>query len=286
MNHVKTFLLMTLLTVILILLGGAIAGEQGLIMAFFFALLLNFGTYWFSDTLAIKMTRSRPVSEQDAPQLYASVRRLAGNAGLPMPALYITPSTQPNAFATGRSPKKAAVAVTEGIMQALTQDELDGVLAHELAHIKNRDTLISTVATVMAGTLTFVARMGQYRLIFGGMRGGRDNSGAAILQIIALIIAPIAALIIRMAISRSREYIADETGARIAGSSNGLASALLKMQNIAERGRPMQINEATSHMFIINPFSGNDFAKIFSTHPPIEQRVARLRRIEDQPSMR
>jgi heat shock protein HtpX len=286
MNHVKTFLLMTLLTVILILLGGAIAGEQGLIMAFFFALLLNFGTYWFSDTLAIKMTRSRPVSEHDAPQLYASVRRLSGNAGLPMPALYITPSTQPNAFATGRSPKKSAVAVTEGIMQALTQEELDGVLSHELAHIKNRDTLISTVATVMAGTLTFVARIGQYRLIFGGMRGGRDNSGAAILQIVALIIAPIAALIIRMAISRSREYIADESGARIAGSPTGLASALLKMQNIAERGQPMKINEATSHMFIINPFSGNDFAKIFSTHPPIEQRVARLRRIEDQPSMR
>lgn len=281
MNHVKTFLLMTILTVLLIVLGGAIAGEQGLIMAFGFALVMNLFSYWFSDSIAIKMTRSREVSRSEQPQLYDMVERLAQNAGLPTPRVYITPSSQPNAFATGRNPRHAAVAVTEGILQLLNREELEGVIAHELAHIKNRDTLISTIATVMAGALAFLARMGQYRMIFGGMRGSRNNAGGAavLIQLLAIIFAPLAAMLIRMAISRSREYIADASGARIAGSPNGLAGALMKMESAA-RGRPMRINEAASHMFIINPLSGQGMAKLFSTHPPIQDRVQRLRQIE------
>ena len=282
MNHVKTFLLMTLLTVLLVVLGGAIAGEQGLIMAFGFALVLNLFSYWFSDSIAIRMTRSREVSREEQPELYDMVERLSQNAGLPTPRVYVTPSPQPNAFATGRNPRHAAVAVTEGIMRILDRTELEGVIAHELAHIKNRDTLISTIATVMAGALAFVARMGQYRMIFGGMRGSRNNAGGAavLIQLLAIIFAPLAAMLIRMAISRSREYIADAGGARIAGNSGGLASALLKMEQHAQ-GRPMRINEAASHMFIINPLSGQGMARMFSTHPPIQDRVRRLRQIED-----
>lgn len=282
MNHVKTFFLMTLLTVLLIVLGGAIAGQQGLIMAFGFALVLNLFSYWFSDSIAIKMTRSREVSRQQQPQLFDMVERLSQQAGLPTPRIYVTPSQQPNAFATGRNPRHAAVAVTEGIMRVLEPSELEGVIAHELAHIRNRDTLISTIATVMAGALAFLARMGQYRMIFGGMRGSRSSGGgsAILIQLLAIIFAPLAAMLIKMAISRSREYIADAGAARIAGDPNGLASALLKMEQHAQ-GRPMQINEAASHMFIVNPLSRQGMARMFSTHPPIQDRVRRLRQIED-----
>ncbi|TVR02269.1 MAG: protease HtpX [Spirochaetaceae bacterium] len=282
MNHIKTLLLMSLLTVLLIVLGGAIAGEQGLIMAFGFALVLNLFSFWFSDSIALRMTRSREVSASEQPQLHAMIERLSRNAGLPMPKVYLTPSSQPNAFATGRNPRHAAVAVTEGIMRILDESELEGVIAHELAHIKNRDTLISTIATVMAGALAFIARMGQYRMIFGGIRGSRNNNagGAAVLiQLVAIIFAPIAALLIKMAISRSREFIADASGARIAGSPDGLARALLKMEQHAQ-GHPMRINEAASHMFIINPLSRQGMARMFSTHPPIQERVQRLRSIE------
>jgi len=272
---------MALLTIVFILLGGAIAGEQGLIMAFVIALVLNFIGYWKSDTIAIKMTRSRPLSENEAPELYAMVRKLTQGASMPMPKLYLTPSSQPNAFATGRSPKHAAVAVTAGIMKMLDRRELEGVIAHELAHIRNYDTLISTFATVLAGALAFIARMGQFRMLFGGMRGNRNNGAALALQLVAIILAPIAAMLVRMAISRSREYLADATGARIAGTPDGLASALTKMSRAAERN-PMRINEAASHMFIVNPIAGQRFASLFSTHPPLEQRVARLRRIEDK----
>ncbi len=281
MYRIKTFFLMALLTIVFILLGGAIAGEQGLIMAFVIALVLNFIGYWKSDTIAIKMTRSRPLSENEAPELYAMVRKLTQGASMPMPKLYLTPSSQPNAFATGRSPKHAAVAVTAGIMKMLDRRELKGVIAHELAHIRNYDTLISTFATVLAGALAFIARMGQFRMLFGGMRGNRNNGAALALQLVAIILAPIAAMLVRMAISRSREYLADATGARIAGTPDGLASALTKMSRAAERN-PMRINEAASHMFIVNPIAGQRFASLFSTHPPLEQRVARLRRIEDK----
>ncbi len=281
MYRIKTFFLMALLTVVFILVGGAIAGEQGLIMAFIIALVLNFIGYWKSDTIAIKMTRSRPLSESEAPELYAMVRNLTQNASMPMPKLYLTPSSQPNAFATGRNPKHAAVAVTEGILKMLDRRELEGVIAHELAHIKNYDTLISTFATVLAGALAFLARMGQFRLLFGGMRGNRNNGAAVLLQLVAIILAPLAAMLVKMAISRSREYLADATGARIAGTPDGLASALSKMSRAAERN-PMRINEAASHMFIVNPIAGQRFSNLFSTHPPLEQRVARLRRIEDK----
>lgn len=276
MDRLKTFLLMTLLTVVVVIFGGLLGGEEGLIMAFIFALALNFVTYWFSDRIAISMTRSRPLTENEAPEIYEMVRRLTNRARMPMPAIYLTPSSQPNAFATGRSPNKAAVAVTEGILRLLNREELEGVIAHELAHVKNRDTLISTMAAVMAGVLTFLARMGQYRMIFGGRN--RNSGAATLLQLLAIIFAPLAAIIIRMAISRSREYVADNTGARIAGSSQGLASALMKMQRHVQ-GNPMKVNEATAHLFILNPISAKGLGSLFSTHPPIEERVKRLRKI-------
>ena len=277
MYRLKTFLLMVLLTVVLILLGGAIAGEQGLIMAFVFSLIINFFSYWYSDKLAIKMTKSRPLKEEEAPEVYRMVRKLTQKARMPMPKIYLTPSSQPNAFATGRNPKNAAIAVTEGILRLLDEEELEGVIAHELAHIKNRDTLISTIAAVMAGVLTFVARMGRYRMIFGGSR--RQGGGAsALIRILAMIFAPLAAIIIRMAISRSREYVADETGAKISGNPKGLASALQKMQANVQRN-PMKVNEATSHMFILNPLSGEGLSKLFSTHPPVNERVKKLKEL-------
>lgn len=275
MDHLKTFLFMTLLTVIFVVFGGVLGGEEGLIMAFFFALVINFFSYWFSDRIAITMTRSRPLTEKEAPEIYEMVRRLTQRARMPMPKIYLTPASQPNAFATGRNPKNAAVAVTEGILRLLSREELEGVIAHELAHIKNRDTLISTMAAVMAGALAFLARMSQYRMLFGGRR--RD-SGGALIQILAIIFAPLAAIIIRLAISRSREYVADETGARIAGESRGLANALMKMQH-SVKGQPMQVNEATAHLFILNPISAKGLGALFSTHPPIEERVKRLKKI-------
>ncbi len=273
MNRIKTFVLMTLLTVVFIVLGGMIAGENGVIMAFVFALIINLISYWFSDKIAIKMTRSRPLSEEEAPEIYKIVRKLTNKARLPMPKIFLTPSEQPNAFATGRNPENAAIAVTEGIRRLLSKEELEGVIAHELAHVKNRDTLISTIAAVMAGALAFLARMGRFQMIFG--RRNR-NSGTALIQLVAIIFAPLAAIIIRMAISRSREYIADETGAGISGNPEGLANALLKMQGYV-KNRPMKINEATSHLFILNPISSEGIGRLFSTHPPVEERVKRLR---------
>ncbi len=279
MHRFKTFVLMTLLTVLLIILGGAIAGEQGLVMAFVISLGINFFSYWFSDKMAIKMTKSRPLSEEEAPEVYDIVRRLSNRANLPMPDIYLTPSQQPNAFATGRNPKNAAIAVTEGITRLLDKDELEGVIAHELAHIKNRDTLISTIVAVMAGVLTFLSRMGRFRMIFGGRRRNNEGGGvAALLQIVAIILAPIAAILIRMAISRSREYVADQTGAQISGRPEGLASALQKMQRQVN-AKPMEINESTSHMFILNPLSKEGVTKLFSTHPPLEERIERLNKM-------
>jgi heat shock protein HtpX len=278
MHRTKTFLLMFSLIIIFMFLGGIIAGENGVLMAFIFALAINIISYWNSDKIAIKMTKSKPLSESDAPEIYNIVRKLTQNAELPMPDIYLTPSNQPNAFATGRNPEHAAVAVTQGLINLLNEDELEGVIAHELAHVKNRDTLISTMAAVMAGALAFLARMGRFRMIFGGRRN--NNGAGALLQLVAIIFAPLAAILIKMAISRSREYIADETGGKISGNPEGLASALEKMEHYSQGGQPMQINEAAAHMFILNPLSSEGMAKLFSSHPPTEERIKKLRQLK------
>ncbi len=277
-NQLKTFVLMTGLTVLFVVLGGVIAGDQGLYIAFFLAVALNFAAYWFSDRLALTMTRSRPLKRSEAPELYEMVERLSKEANMPMPRLFIMPTDQPNAFATGRNPNNGVVSVTQGLLNMLNKDEIEGVLAHELAHIKNRDILISSIAAVLAGALTIVARIGFWGNMMGGGRRREGGAAGAILQLVAIILAPIAALLIRMAISRSMEYHADATAAGITGKPENLASALLSIQRGAQR-RPYQVNEAASHMFIINPLSGGKatMANLFSTHPPVEDRVRRLR---------
>lgn len=275
MNTLKTFFLLTLLTLILIWAGNAIGGRTGLTIALVLALGMNFFAYWFSDKMVLAMYRAKPITEAEAPELYYIVRNLATKAGLPMPKVYIIRQEQPNAFATGRNPQHAAVAVTTGIMHILSRDELAGVIAHELAHIKHRDILISTIAATIAGAISYLAHMAQWALIFGGIGGDDDDGGNPLVTIVMIIIIPIAAMIVQMAVSRSREYAADEGGARIAGNPRYLSDALRKL-HYASRQIPMKANEATAHMFIVNPFSGKSLMKLFSTHPPIEERVARL----------
>lgn len=278
-NQIKTVFLMSLLTVLVILAGNAIGGSGGMQIAFIFAMVMNFGSYWFSDKMALAMTKAQPISREQSPELYAMVERLADNANLPMPRLYMTPSPQPNAFATGRNPNHAAIAVTQGLMQILNREELEGVLAHEMAHIKNRDILISTLAAVMAGVITTLAHWAQWALMFGGA-GGNDEEGASGLAALPLIIlGPIAAMLVQMGISRSREYLADATGAEIAGNSSGLANALQKLER-SSAAIPMNVNPSASHMFIVNPLNARRVANLFSTHPPIEERVKRLYTME------
>ena len=280
MNHIKTMFLMVLLTAVLLLVGGLIAGSEGVIIAFVIALVMNFFAYWYSDKMAIAMTRSKPLNENEAPQVYKAMQELTYNANMPMPRLYLMPTEQPNAFAAGRNPQNAVISVTQGLVKMLNYEELKGVLAHELAHIRNRDILISTIAAVVAGALMFVARIGLWGMMFGGAR--RQGGGHPIILLIklaALILAPLGAMLIRMAISRTREYGADATGAQIARNPEGLASALQKMESAA-RQRPIQVNEAASHMFIVNPLSAKGVSKLFSTHPPIAERVKRLRYLD------
>ncbi len=272
----KVWMLMAVLTGLLVLLGRAIGGESGALIFLLIALGMNFFGYYYSDKIAIKMTRSRPVSESEAPELYAMVRRLCQSARLPMPKLYITPSLQPNAFATGRNPQNSAVAVTEGLMKLLNRTELEGVLAHELAHIKNRDVLVGTIAATLAGAITMIASVIQWGAILGLNRDEEDGLGSMVGAIALAIVAPIAAMLIQMAVSRSREYMADAAGARMAGNSEGLANALLKLERGA-RAVPMQVNPAASHLFIVNPLSGGAVVNLFSTHPPIADRVQKLR---------
>lgn len=276
MNTIRTWLFMGILTVLLVLLGQALFGQSGAMLFFFIALAMNFFSYFYSDKIAIKMTRSYPVTPEQAPELYEMVGRLSKRAGLPMPKLYVQPSDQPNAFATGRNPAHAAVAVTEGLMRLLNRSEVEGVLAHELAHIKNRDVLLGTIAATMAGAITMMANAFQWAAIFGMGRDDDEGGGSLIAGLAMAILAPIAAMVIQMAISRSREYGADATGAQIAGSPDGLANALLKLESAAQR-IPMQANQATSHLFIVNPFSGSTMARLFSTHPPMQDRVKKLR---------
>jgi heat shock protein HtpX len=275
MNNIKTMVLLVALTLILIWAGGAIGGKQGMTIALIFALTMNFVTYWFSDKIVLKMYRAKEVTESMAPELYSIVRRLAQKAEIPMPRVYIIEEEQPNAFATGRNPKHAAVAVTTGIMRILTREELEGVIGHELAHVKHRDILISTIAATIAGAISYLAQMAQWAMIFGGHRGDDEEGGNPIAAFIMMIVGPIAAMIVQMAISRSREYAADEGGAKIAGNPRYLSSALKKL-HLASQKIPMEANPATSHMFIVNPLSGGGLLKLFSTHPPIEERIARL----------
>jgi len=274
-NQMKTLFLMGLLTVIVIMAGGALGGKTGLFLALGLALVMNGASYWYSDKMVIKMTKSKPLSRENNPQLYDLVDQLARNAGIPTPKIFLTPSPQPNAFATGRNPDHGVVAVTDGLLNMLNTEELKGVIAHELAHIKNRDILVGTVAAVMAGIITTLANMAQWALLFGGM-GGDDDEGSGLAALPLIILGPIAALLVQMAISRSREYLADSTGAEIARSSEGLAQALLKLEQ-GSRRMPMKVNPATSHMFIVNPLSGKRFINLFSTHPAIAERVRRLR---------
>ncbi|MBN7574898.1 MULTISPECIES: zinc metalloprotease HtpX [Clostridium] len=274
-NQIKTLLLMSVLTILVVLIGRGIGGQSGMLMALVLALVMNGGSYWFSDKIALSMTGAKLLTRNDNIEIYNMVERLTANAGIPMPRLYITPSTQPNAFATGRNPKHSAVAVTQGLVNILNYEELEGVIAHELAHIKNRDVLISTIAAVMAGVITTMANWAQWALMFG-MGNSDEEEGSGFLAALPLIIlGPIAAMLVQMAVSRSREYLADNTGARIAGHSRGLSNALLKLDQ-ASRVVPMDVNPAVSHMFIVNPLSAQRLMNLFSTHPTIEDRVRRL----------
>jgi heat shock protein HtpX len=276
MNIFKTAMLMLLLTLLLVWGGAALGGRQGMTFALIFAFIMNFISYFFSDKIVLRMYKAREVSEAEAPVLYRIVRRLSQKAGMPMPKVYIIPDMSPNAFATGRNPNHAAVAATEGIMQLLTEEELSGVMAHELTHVSHRDILIGTVAATIAGAISYLAQMAQWAMIFGGgRRNDDDGGGSPVAALVMMIVAPIAAMLIQMAISRSREYAADEGGARLHGNPMALANALRKLQKGAQM-IPMHATPATSHMMIVNPFSGGAMMKLFSTHPPLEERIARL----------
>ena len=275
-NMFKTALLLVVLTVLLVLIGGAIGGQQGMLVAFVLALGMNFFTYWFSDKMVLAMYRAKPIEESQAPALYRIVRTLATRGGIPMPRVYLIPSETPNAFATGRNPQHAAVAVTEGSMRILDEEELEGVLAHELSHVKNRDVLIATIAATLAGAITYLAHMAQWAMIFGGRRDDEEEGGGVLGGILMVILAPIAAMLIQMAVSRAREFQADATGARLAGKPWGLAKALEKLDT-ASKALPMDASPSTAHLFIVNPLSGRSLLRLFSTHPPIEERIARLR---------
>ena len=268
-NTIKTALLLGLMSAVLMGLGGAVAGGQGFVAGFLFAVVMNFGSYWFSDKIVLRMYGAQEVGPDH--RLYTIVGRLAQRAGLPMPRCYVIPEASPNAFATGRNPEHAAVAATQGILQILTDDELEGVLAHELAHVKHRDILISSIAATLAAAIMMVAR---FAMFFGGSRDDREGSNPIAL-IAMIILAPIAAALIQAAISRSREFDADAGGAHIAGTPNGLVSALRKIET-ASRQVPLDANPATAHMFIVKPFSGRGLLGLFSTHPPTEQRIQAL----------
>lgn len=279
MNSFKTVILMTVMMVLFLLVGNLLGGQSGMMIAFLISLALNFGSYWFSDKIVLTMYRAHQVSKNDYPQLFDSVEKLAMKAELPMPKVYVMDNPTPNAFATGRNPQHSAVAVTTGIMKILNKEELEGVIAHELTHIKNRDILVGTIAATLVGTITFVARMAGYAAMFGGQSRDDDRGGNIFYELALLIIAPIAAVMIQMAISRSREYMADEGGAQISGKPLGLASALNKLSQ-ANKMLPMAHAGASSaHMFIVNPLTGRSLMKLFSTHPPIEERIERLQEI-------
>lgn len=285
MNIFRTTILMAALTAILVFFGQVIGGKAGALYALIFAGAINFIGYWFSDKIVLAMYKAKEVKFHEAPELYGVVQRLTTKANMPMPKVYIIPQSAPNAFATGRNPQHAAVAITQGILGILTEDELEGVLAHELTHVQNRDILIGSIAATVAGAITYLANMARWAMIFGG-RGNREGrGGSAIGLLVMAIVAPIAALVIQMAISRSREYLADEGGAKMCGKPLSLASALLKMQSQV-RYNPMVANPSTAHMFIINPLGTDFWATLFSTHPLVKDRVKKLETIALQPLTR
>ena len=287
-NTFKTFILLAGLTALLLLIGQALAGRQGLYLALFMAVIMNFIGYWFSDKIALAMSGAKEISVDQAPDLHHLVEKLSVQAGLPKPRVYIIPQETPNAFATGRNPEHAAVAVTEGILRILKTEELEGVLAHELAHIKNRDILISSVAAVFAGAISHLAMMAQWGAMFGMGRSDDEEGGGGgnmIGTLLMAIVAPMAAMLIQMAISRSREYAADAMGARIVHAGRPLANALLKLEDYNKQ-IPMQVNPAQAQMYIVNPLSGQSLMRLFSTHPPIQERVARLTAMRPQDLMK
>ena len=275
MGTVKTVGLMVLMMALLMLVGQWLGQEQGLMLAFGMSLLMNFGMYWFSDKLVLMSYSAKEATEEEAPRLYAIVRKLSAQAELPMPKVYIIPGESPNAFATGRNPEHAAVAATEGILSLLSEDELEGVISHELAHVKHRDILTGTIVAAMAGAIIFLTRMAMFASIFGGGSRDRENSNP-IGEILLLILAPIAAMLIQFAVSRSREFAADEGGAKICGKPLSLANALRKLERGVERVPMENAGTATAHMFIVNPLLGGGIARLFSTHPPTQERIARL----------
>jgi heat shock protein HtpX len=273
----RTTFLLGAMTGLILLFGQYMGGQGGLVIAFIFAVVMNFGSYWFSDKIVLRMYGAQEATEAQAPQLHRIVHNLTVRAGLPMPKLYVIPSDGANAFATGRDPSHAAVAVTQGILRLMDERELTGVLAHELAHVKNRDILISSVAATLAGVIMMLAHMAQWAAIFGMGRSDDDEDGGGMIGMLAMaFLAPLAATIIQMAISRTREFAADRTGAAMSGDPLGLASALSKLGLASER-IPMQASPQTAHFFIVNPLSGQSFARFFSTHPPLEERIGRLR---------
>lgn len=279
MNTFKTALMLTALTILLLVLGNAFGGRQGMTIALFFAILMNGVSYFFSDRIALAMSGAEPVTREQAPRLYQVVERLCAKANLPMPKLYVMPQAAPNAFATGRNPRHASVAATAGLLQLMNDDELEGVLAHELGHVRNYDILTASVAATIAGAITWLAHMGQFAAIFGG-GGGRDseNRGGGFAALLMLFLAPIAATLVQLAISRQREYAADAAAARTVGHPFGLVSALEKLGAYNKR-IPMDVPPATSSLFIVAPLNAQTFANLFSTHPPLEKRIAALKQM-------
>jgi len=285
-NTIRTTVLLAALTALIVWVGQMLGGAQGAAIAFIFAAVMNIGSYWFSDRIVIAMYRGREIGPQDDPELYQIVQHLAREHSIPMPKLYVIPSESPNAFATGRNPQHAAVAVTAGIRRLLNRRELEAVLAHELAHVVNRDILISSIAATLAGAIMMLANMAQWAMIFGGgHRDDRENGASGLGLLFSIILAPIAATLIQMAISRSREFQADETGARISRDPEALASALQKIAASSEQ-IPLPARPETAHLFIINPLSGRSLANLFSTHPPLEERVARLQHLAAEMGLR
>ena len=277
-NTFKTALLLTALTLFLLLMGQVFGGQRGMVLALVVAVVMNFVSYFFSDKIALAMYRAQPVTREQLPRAYEVVERLTRKMGIPMPKIYVIPNESPNAFATGRNPQHASVAVTEGILNLLNDEELEGVLAHELGHVRNRDILISSIAATLAGAITLLARMGYWASLFGGGGGrdDRDRGGGGLVALLMLILAPIAATLIQLAVSRSREYQADASGAELLHNGEPLARALEKLESAAERV-PLQASPQTAHLFIVNPLTGRSLANLFSTHPPLEERIRRLR---------